>query len=134
MPTNLTESYKDGHGLASEANGSRSREQVVLESGQDLEPGAVLGVITASGKYKEYNPGNSDGSETAAAILFSRGDATAGDLEVVAVVRDAEYDEDALQWFSGATGGQIDTGTAELAAQEIIVRSTSETALLADQG
>jgi hypothetical protein len=133
MPTNLTEKRKDGHGLASEANGARSREVVVIESGQNLEPGAVLGKVTGTGEYKEYNPANGDGSETAVAVLYSRADATLAALEAVAVVRDAEYDEDALVWFAGASVGQIDTGIGELAAQEIIARATSETATLADQ-
>lgn len=34
-----------------------------------LRPGLVLGEITASGKYKEYYPSGSDGSEVAAGIL-----------------------------------------------------------------
>jgi hypothetical protein len=135
MPTNLTEERKDGHGLASESNGTRSREIVTLESGQNLKPGAVLGQVTGTSEYKEYNPGNGDGSEAAVAVLFSRGDASAAAVKVVAVVRDAEYDADALAWFSGASAGQIDTGVADLLANsEIVVRPTSETALLVDQG
>ncbi len=34
-----------------------------------LRPGLVLGLITASGLYKEYDPYASDGSETAKGIL-----------------------------------------------------------------
>ena len=34
-----------------------------------LRPGLVLGKVTASDRYKEYDNGNSDGTETAAAIL-----------------------------------------------------------------
>ena len=133
MATNLTESKKAGHGVASEANGTRAREEEILVSGQDLVPGAVVGKITASGKITEYNPANGDGSEAVYGILYSRGDATGGDLKVTAVVRDAEYDEDSLAWFSGATGPQIDTGKDELEALGIIARATGVTATLADQ-
>lgn len=133
MPTNLTESRKAGFGLASEANGNRSREAAVLENGQDLEPGAVLGQVTGSGEYKEYDPGNGDGSETAVAVLFSRGDASAGAIDVTIIARDAEYNADALSWFSGASAGEITTGRAELEAVGIVVRDTGVTATLADQ-
>lgn len=34
-----------------------------------LRPGLVLGLITASGKYKEYDPASTDGSQYASAIL-----------------------------------------------------------------
>ena len=39
-----------------------------------LRKGLVLGKITATGKYKEYDPSASDGSETAALILVDQAD------------------------------------------------------------
>jgi len=38
--------------------------------GAILPPGLILGKITSSGKYKEYDPSTSDGTETAALILM----------------------------------------------------------------
>ncbi len=108
--------------IVSEANGSRARALETLESGQNLVAGAVLGRITANSKLKEYNPGNLDGSETAIAVLYDNVDATAADVEVTAIVRDAEVNAAELTWFAGATGPQITTGQGDLAAVGIIAR------------
>ena len=56
-----------------------------------LRPGLVLGKITASGKYKEYNNYNSDGSEVAKGILYDQvkvldADANAIDAAAVMVI------------------------------------------------
>jgi len=120
--TQLTESTHAFEFLASEANGARSREQGILASGNNLSAGAVLGVITASGKYAEYNPGNADGSETAVAVLADAVDASAADADCVVVARDAEVKSGSLAWFSGATAGQKTTGESDLAAVGIIAR------------
>lgn len=109
--------------MVSEANGFRSRQQVVMVSGQTLLlAGSVLGRITASGKYTQYNPGNSDGSQTVAGVLWDDCDATAADTQCVAIVREAEVNQGELLWFSGASGGQITTGIAGLTTLQIIAR------------
>ena len=70
MPTVLEETRGRGFHLVSEANGHRSREQVILADG-DLAVGTILGEITASpGEYVQVDPAAGDGSEVAAAILF----------------------------------------------------------------
>lgn len=118
----LTEGQHAGEFIVSEANNTRSRNRVTLVSGENLSAGAVLGKITASGKYAEYNPGNADGSETAVGVLFDNTDASAADESCVALLRDAEVNSAELQWFAGATAGQITTGLAALAAVGIIGR------------
>lgn len=50
---------------------------ITLLSGQNLQRGQVLGRITASGKYKAYDSGASDGSQTPRAILHTSTNATA---------------------------------------------------------
>lgn len=45
-----------------------------------VEVGTVMGKITASGKYKPYASGNSDGSQTPVGILTERVDATSADV------------------------------------------------------
>lgn len=117
----LTEKTHDGGFLMSEAAGKRSRENVTLASGQDLYPGAVLGKITATGKYTEYDNGASDGSQTAAGILYGRGDASAGDIAVTLIARDAEVNGNELLWGS-ESGSDLTAGVADLLAAGIIVR------------
>jgi hypothetical protein len=110
-----TEGTRAGEFLVSEGNGQYSRDTVTLISGQDLEAGAVLGKITASGKYTAYNSGAADGSETAAAVLYAKTDASAGDTDAVVVSRHAEVSTELLD---GSDADALD----DLAAIGIIAR------------
>lgn len=119
----LTEGTYAGEALISEANGDFSRDVVVIASGRSLSAGAVLGKITASGKYVAYTVGASDGSENAVAILFDAVDATSADAEGVAYVRSMEANYDALVWGATVTTqGHKDTAVASLKTASIIVR------------
>lgn len=84
--------------------------------------GFTITVAEGSGKYKEYDPTNTDGSETAVAILYRAVDATDADKDALVIARDAEVDADDLAWFTGATTNQKAAGAAELALKGIIVR------------
>lgn len=79
-------------------------------------------VVLGTGKYKEYNPANTDGSQVAKAILLAAVNATSADMPGVAVVRHAEVKTGALTWFSGANNTQQTAGLADLAAAGIIAR------------
>lgn len=125
--TILTEGIHTGEYIVSEANAgstgvSRSRSMAILAAGEDLKAGAVLGQITATGLFVEYNPANADGSEVAAAILFAATDASLADTEVVIHARDCEVSGNTIQWLSGFSQGQIDTGVSELDAVSIFVK------------
>lgn len=78
--------------------------------------------VSGSGKYKLYDPAATDGSGKAAGVLYDAVDATGGDAQGVAVVRDAEVNRGELTWFDGASAGQKDIGVAELADLGIIAR------------
>jgi hypothetical protein len=119
----LTEGKHAGEFLVSKANGSRSVTTGTVVSGQNLEAGTVVGVITASGKYAIYDAGASDGTESVAGILYDNVNATDGDIDgQVVYVRDAEVRESDLTYFDGATAGEITTANTELEALGIIVR------------
>jgi hypothetical protein len=118
----LLEGRHAGEFIVAEGNGTISRETVTVLSGQTLEAGAVLGRVTASGKYKALAPAASDGSEAAAAILYDAVNATAGDAHGVAIVRLAEVHGGELVWPDGITSGEKTTALAELAALSIIAR------------
>ncbi len=85
MPT-LSELRHPGGFLVWEALRDYCRETVVLTGG-DLEPGTVLGKITASGKYAAHNPGASNGTQTAAAVLWDKVYASAADRNAVVLLR-----------------------------------------------
>lgn len=125
MPV-LTEDRFSGaaHYIVSEANGYRSREQVVIASGSGvLKAGTVLGKVTASGKYAPYNPTLATGVETAVAILYEGCDATAEDVRRTATARDTEIHAEVLQWGAGVTTDQHKTDAlTDLAGSGIIAR------------
>lgn len=120
MPSK-TEGRQRAEFIVSEANGSRSRDVVTIITGQNLKAGAVLGKITASGKYTAVNAGAADGSQTAVAVLLDNTDASAADKSAVAILRDAEVIDD-LEW-AALNAGQITTAKGQLANVGIFVRS-----------
>ncbi|WP_068638698.1 head decoration protein [Thauera butanivorans] len=117
----LTEKSRAGQFLLAEANGTLSRERIIIASGQGVLPvGQVLGRITTEGanqgKYGKYsNADSTTGLGTAVAILYDEVDATTADAPGVGVFRHAEVKESEL------TG--IDAhGKADLAPAHIIFR------------
>ncbi len=118
----IIETSHDAEFLVSEASGTRSREVVTLISGQNLAAGVVLGEITASGKYTQFNQDASDGSQTAAAILRSACDASGGDKQCVVVARDAEVNGAEIAWPSDIETAEKAAGIADLAGEGIVVR------------
>ena len=62
-------------------------EPAILISGQNLVRGAVLGKITASGKYTLSASAAVDGSQAPAAILVDDTNASAGDKGVLVYTR-----------------------------------------------
>lgn len=119
-----TEATNLGDLLKREFEPIYNRESVTLITGQNLTLGAVLGKITASGKYTAVAPSASDGSQTAAAVLLADVDATSADKKAVILARGpAVVAADFLVWPSGATTNQKAAATAQLAALGIIART-----------
>lgn len=57
---------------------------ITLAAGQSLARGAILGKITATGKYALCTSGATDGSQTPTVILAQDCDANAGDAAAIA--------------------------------------------------
>ncbi|TIX64126.1 MAG: head decoration protein, partial [Mesorhizobium sp.] len=90
--TTFTEGAHACEFILSEASGSRSRENGTLLSGEDLAAGTVL-QDNGAGKLIAFDGDTlTDGSlaDEAVGILLYPGDATAGDLAVSYLARDAE--------------------------------------------
>lgn len=92
----LVEKAHRGCFIVSEANGSRSREEINLIKGQNLQVGTILGKITESGEYTQYNSTATNGSQTVAGILYDNINATEEDRKAVVIIRDAEIAKDKL--------------------------------------
>lgn len=88
-----TESMHAGEFLLSEGTGNISREAINVAAGAALEPGQILGLITATSEFAPYKPTAEDGTENAIAILYG----PLGESDVPrrgrAVVRLAEVSE-----------------------------------------
>ena len=122
--TVLVETRHPGEFILSEANGQRSRETITIASGAGIiAAGTVLGKVTASGKYIASAVGASDGSEVPAAINIYGADATASDVTVSAIVRDAEVNGKCLTWHADRDQpAEKAAANAALATLGVIVR------------
>ncbi|MBB5414101.1 head decoration protein [Paraburkholderia atlantica] len=120
--TPLVESWHNGGFLVSQAPGHQSFEQGTLTGGAKVLAGTVLGTVTATGKYKTYDPSNTDGSQTPSGILFATKDATSADKPCTVVKRLAEVNASELIWAADVTGTALTTALAGLVAITIIPR------------
>lgn len=87
----------------------RVTHDVTLIDGQNLKAGAVLGKITASGKYTLALSASADGSQTPDAILAEDCDASGGDATAV-VYETGEFRADKLTFGAGVTAASAAAG------------------------
>ena len=118
----LTHPPTMGDVLKYELNPNFTRETVTLLTGTSYPVGAVLGRITASGKYKLATSGGSDGAQNAAAVLLYATDASAADQEAVVIVRGPAIVSKAALVFDASVDDAAKTATkhGQLAAIGII--------------
>ena len=116
-----------GDVLKYEVNPNFTRETVTLLAGTAYPLGAVLGRITASGKYKLATSGGSDGAQTAAAVLLIAVDATGADAIGVVLMRGPAIVSKAALVFDPTVDDAPKTATklGQLAALGIVPRDTA---------
>ncbi|MCL4747533.1 MAG: head decoration protein [Burkholderiaceae bacterium] len=116
-----------GDVLKYEVNPNFNRETVTLLEGTNYPVGAVLGRITASGKYKLATSGGSDGAQTATAVLLYAVDASATDAIGVVVARGPAIVSKAALVFDATVDDAPKTATkhGQLAALGIVPRDTA---------
>ena len=116
MPT-LTEGLRRAEFLLGEADDLIAYDSVTYAAvaSTAIKPGTVLGKVTATGHYKPYASGNSDGSQTAVAIALDWVPVNASIQKGVVVSRLVEVNRALL------TGLDAAAETA-LASRNIIVR------------
>jgi len=114
-----TEKRHTAEFILSEANGMRSRENGTVVTGQDLEAGTVV-ELTALGKLTIFE-GTTDSGVTpdphAIGVILNAVDASAADVDVAYIARDAELNVN-LVTFNGGQQEMVDS----LATRGIIVR------------
>lgn len=126
MPV-LTQPPGMGDVLKYELNPNFTRETITLLAGIAYPVGAVLGRITASGKYKLATSGGTDGAQTAAAVLLSAVDASAADATGLVVLRGPAIVSKAALVFDATVDDAAKTATkhGQLAAIGIVPRDTA---------
>jgi len=125
--TVLTQPPTMGDVLKYELNPNFTRESVTLLTGTDYPVGAVLGKITASGKYKLATSGGTDGAQTAAAVLLYAVDATEADATAIILARGPAIISKGTLVFDATVddAAKTDTKHGQLAALDIIPRDTA---------
>lgn len=116
MPT-LTEGMHEGEFIGELAMGVGYHvDEITVLSGQTLVAGAVVGKVSASGKYVAYdNTGTDDGRRTVAGILVPAADASGGDVVSRALVRGpAVVNKNDLTWAAGIDAAEQAAAIAEL--------------------
>ncbi|MEJ5199680.1 MAG: head decoration protein [Anaerolineae bacterium] len=121
MPVQSESNYL-GDWLKFEEDNLYSRDEVTVASGQNLATGTVIGIITASGKVTQINPGATDGSQNAAGVLLHPVDASAGDKPGVIIARHAICSDKGLVWPGSITGPQKAAAITQLKSLGILVR------------
>jgi hypothetical protein len=125
--TVLRQPATTGDVLKYEVNPNFTRESVPLLAGTNYPVGAVLGRITASGKFKLATSGGSDGAQTAAAVLLYAADATDADAIGVVIMRGPAIVSKGALVFDTTVDDAPKTATkhGQLASLGIIPRDTA---------
>lgn len=122
MPA-ITEGLNLGDLLKYEAPNLFSRDQVTVASGQTLPLGAVVGIVTATGKVKQIDPSATDGSQYAAGVLMQPCDAALIDREDgLMVARHAIVAEHALTWPAAITVAEKQAAVLQLKSLGVLIR------------
>ncbi len=129
MPV-LTQTPTLGDLLKYELNANYTRETVTLKAGTSYPLGAVLGRITATGKYR-LSPAaqvvGDEGAETAVAVLIAAVDATAADATGLVLARGPAIVARAALAFDASVdqAAEITAKHDQLAAAGIVPRATA---------
>lgn len=124
MPA-LTQANTLGDLLKYEAPNLYSRDRVTVAAGQNLELGAVVGTVTATGKLKRFDPSATDGSQVPAGVMLADCDASLIDRDNgLIVARHAIVADYALVWPSGITLAEKAAAVATLTSLGVLVRQS----------
>ena len=123
----LTQPPTMGDLLKYEVNPNYTRETATLLAGTAYPVGAVLGRITASGKYKLATSGGADGAQTAAGVLLYAVDATGADATGIILARGPAIVSRAVLSFDATVddAAKITTKLGQLVSLGIATRDTA---------
>ena len=116
-----------GDWLVAEAANLYSREEVTFLAGsgaeRELKSGMVVGKITASGKYVQFDDTAATGQEDAAGVLlFDLTVPDGADKKGVILVRHAQVRTNGLVWPATADAGEQAAAIVQLEALGFVMR------------
>lgn len=121
--TAITEGLNLGDLLKYEAPNLYSRDQITVASGQTLRLGAVVAIVTATGKVKQIDPSATDGTQYAAGVLMQPCDAALIDREDgLMVARHAIVADHALVWPVAITLAEKQSAVLQLKSLGVLGR------------
>jgi len=94
----------------------------IADGAEDFDIGDIFTIDVIIGEYAIHNPAESDGTETAKAILWDNVDASSAEQDCTVVARDCEVNEAELTFKSGMTEVQKATALTALKSVGIITR------------
>ena len=110
--------------IVSEANGYRSREQIVVAQGGLYRDGTILQAV--AGDDLKYAPfaggGDEDEGGGALAVLFQTVDAREADVRATGMVRDCELQRAMLKFAGEVSEADREAAYAGLAAAHVVMR------------
>jgi hypothetical protein len=108
--------------IVSEANGYRSREQIVVAQGGLYRDGTILQAV--AGEELKYAPfaGGGDEDGGALAVLFQTVDAREADVRATGMVRDCELQRAMLKFAGEVSAADREAAYAGLAAAHVVMR------------
>ena len=119
----LYETNNLGDLLKYEAPNLYSREQLPVAPGQVLALGALIGIVTSTGKAKAVDPSATDGCQFAAGVLLQAVDASdPAPVTGIVVVRHAIVADHALVWPTGITAAEKRAFLQQLQNLGVLVR------------
>jgi hypothetical protein len=107
-----------GHGTTGVAFKAGGLSFTITAGGTAFVPGDSFAVTVAagSGKYKPFDPANTDGSQIPSGILFATKDVTTADKPCAVVARQCEVNASELVWPTGMSAAAITAALAQLKA------------------
>ncbi len=125
--TALTEGQHASEFILAEPERRISRETVTVNvpASTTLAAGSVLGVVASGGDYVQYDNAETDGRETAVAILvdnLKNDEVTAQDMTGAVITRLAAVRRSDLRYIAGTSAGDKTAAEVELASRFITVR------------
>ena len=121
MPS-ITEQSNLGDLLKYEADNLFSRDDIVVNTGQNIAFGTVVGRLNSSGNIVTLNSGGGSGNDIAVGVIGEDVNASTATKKSWMIARHAILAEDAVVWPAGTTPTQMNTATNQLKALGILIR------------